>query len=248
MPKYGMVIDLEKCVGCRACMVACKVENNTPEANYWMYVFRTEEREYPDTKVTFLPRPCQHCDNAPCVKVCPVGARFKREDGLVATDWERCIGCRYCEVACPYGVNSFNYADPKKNQYLDWSDADIESATGGAVPGYANPDLDRKSQLEGRKIAGSNHTKGVVEKCTFCVQKVEKGQNPACAETCPVFAITFGDLDDPESAASRKLKASKTFQLLDDWNTKPRVHYVGTPPGEGAREIERPKTRQTGGV
>ncbi len=105
MTKYGMVIDLDRCTGCRACMVACKVENNTPQANFWMYVFRYEEGEFPNTRVSFMPRPCMHCDNAPCVKVCPVGARYKRLDGLTATDHERCIGCRYCEVACPYGVN-----------------------------------------------------------------------------------------------------------------------------------------------
>ena len=88
MTRYAMVIDLERCTGCRTCMVACKVENNTPEAHFWMYTFRYEEGEYPNTRVWFMPRPCMHCDNAPCVKVCPVGARYKRLDGLTATDWE----------------------------------------------------------------------------------------------------------------------------------------------------------------
>ncbi len=244
MTRYGMVIDLDRCVGCRGCMVACKVENNTPESTFWMYVFRLEEDSFPDTKLTFLPRPCQHCDNAPCVKVCPVGARFKREDGLVATDWERCIGCRYCEVACPYGVNYFNYEKPGKRQYLDWHDADVEAITGGASPAYANPDLELASELEHRKIAGSNHTKGVIEKCTFCVQRLEKGLDPACVEVCPVGALTFGDLDDPSSEPSRRLKDKRSFRLLDEWNTKPRVHYLGTPPSENVREIERPRTSQ----
>src|SRR3989338_253343 len=144
-----MVIDLERCFGCRACMVACKVENNTPAAHFWMYVFRLEQGEYPDAEVTFLPRPCMHCDNAPCVKVCPVGARFKRADGLVATDYDRCIG---------------------------W-------------PPSAGP-----------RPAGG-HLKGVVEKCTFCVQRLESGLGTtACAAVCPVQAIVFGDLDDPKSA------------------------------------------------
>ena len=102
MTKYQMIVDLDRCQGCRACMEACKIENNTTEGNFWMYVFRLEEGVYPDAKLSFLPRPCQHCEDAPCVKVCPVGARFKRDDGLTLTDYERCIGCRYCELACPF--------------------------------------------------------------------------------------------------------------------------------------------------
>ncbi len=125
MPKYGMVIDLDKCFGCRACMVACKVENNTPEKHFWMYVFRLEEGEYPNSRVSFLPRPCMHCENAPCVKVCPVKARYHEEGGFVATDWDRCIGCRYCAVACPYGVNNFNWTKPEESQYLNWDDPDL---------------------------------------------------------------------------------------------------------------------------
>jgi molybdopterin-containing oxidoreductase family iron-sulfur binding subunit len=243
VPKYGMVIDLDRCTGCRACMVACKIENNTPESAFWMYVFRMEEGEYPSTKISFLPRPCQHCDNPPCVKVCPVGARFKRADGIVATDWERCIGCRYCEVSCPYGVNYFNYRSPKKAQYLDWDDDALEPVTAGAKPAYANPDLQQSFGPNKRRIAGSNHVKGVIEKCTFCVQRVEKGQDPACVEVCPVFALTFGDLDDPDSPVSKKLENRRSFRLLEELNMKPRVHYLGTPPGNQVREIEAPRGR-----
>jgi molybdopterin-containing oxidoreductase family iron-sulfur binding subunit len=238
-----MVIDLERCLGCRACMEACKVENNTPEAVFWMYVFRLEEGEYPDTQVRFLPRPCQHCDNPPCVKVCPVGARYKREDGIVATDWGRCIGCRYCEVACPYGVNYFNYKSPKKNQYLDWGDEDLQESTDGATPAYKNPDLDKRYGSERRHIAGGGHVKGVIEKCTFCVHRVEKGLQPACVANCPAFALHFGDLDDPNSDASRQLRNRPSFRLLEEWNTEPRVHYLGNAPTTEDREIERPKTR-----
>lgn len=243
MTRYGMVIDLDRCVGCRACMEACKVENNTPQAAFWMYVFRLEEGEYPDTKVQFMPRPCQHCDNAPCVKVCPVGARYKRDDGIVATDWKRCIGCRYCEVSCPYGVNYFNYKSPKKNQYVDWSDQDLRPATNGATPAYKNPDLEGRHGPEKRHIAGGGHSKGIVEKCTFCVQRVEKGLQPACASNCPAFAIHFGDLDDPNSNVSRQLRHRSSFGLLEDLNTKPRVRYLGTPPGKAAREIEKPRSK-----
>jgi molybdopterin-containing oxidoreductase family iron-sulfur binding subunit len=156
-----MVIDLDRCMGCRACMEACKVENNTPQAIFWMYVFRLEEEEYPNTRISFMPRPCMHCDNAPCVKVCPTGARYKRDDGLVATNTDTCIGCRYCAAACPYGVNYFNWKEPKANYYLEWSAPAsaqaLRQVTGGAVPPYKNPDLERSYGMEKRRIAGGGH-------------------------------------------------------------------------------------------
>jgi molybdopterin-containing oxidoreductase family iron-sulfur binding subunit len=214
MAKYGMAIDLSKCIGCRACMEACKVENTTSEGAFWMYVFRLEEGEYPDTKVTFVPRPCQHCDNAPCVKVCPVGARYKREDGIVLTDYERCIGCRYCEVACPYGVNFFNWKRPEVNYYGEWDDAETKEVAGGSVPPWRNPDSEVVHGEEQRLVSGGGHFKGVMEKCTFCVQRVERGRTTACAETCPTQAIVFGDLEDPQSRVSRILNEHEHFRLL----------------------------------
>ncbi len=241
MTRYGMVIDLDRCMGCRACMEACKVENDTPQGSYFMYVFRFEQGEYPAARVNFMPRPCMHCDNAPCAKVCPVGARYKREDGLVATDWDRCIGCRYCEVACPYGVNTFNWKEPEENYYLDWSDPDVATAAQGFVPPYKNPNLNEAYGPEERKIAGGGHARGVMEKCTFCVHRVEDGLDPACAQTCPVRAITFGDLDDPDSAVSRELQNRSGFRLLEEVGTEPRVHYVGgAAPGPEAREVDQP--------
>jgi molybdopterin-containing oxidoreductase family iron-sulfur binding subunit len=240
MTRYGMVVDLDRCMGCRACMEACKIENNTPPASYFMYVFRFEHGEYPSARVSFMPRPCMHCDNAPCVKVCPVGARYKRVDGIVATDWDRCIGCRYCEVACPYGVNTFNWLDPEENRYLDWSDPDVADVSGGEVP-YKNPALDEPYGPERRRIAGGGHARGVMEKCTFCVHRVEEGLDPACVQTCPVRALAFGDLDDPSSTASRVLHERPAFRLLEDVGTEPRVHYVGgSSPGPEFREVDEP--------
>ena len=245
MARYAMVIDLDRCTGCRACMLACKIENNTSMAHFWMYVFRFEEGEFPNTHVWFMPRPCMHCDNPPCAKVCPVGARYKRVDGLVATDWDRCIGCRYCEVACPYGVNYFNWKEPKKNYYLDWQDPDVAQVTGGAVPPYRNPDLDAPYGSEQRRTAGGGRLKGVIEKCTFCVQRVERGLQPACVANCPLFALHFGDLDDPNSTVSQLLRRKPSFRLLEDLGTEPRVYYVGGhPPSSESHQIEEVKARE----
>ena len=244
MTRYGMVIDLSRCTGCRACMVACKVENNTPQANLWMYVFRFEEGEFPNTRVWFMPRPCMHCDNAPCVKVCPVGARHKREDGLTATDWDRCIGCRYCEVSCPYGVNYFNWKDPGENLYLNWDDPDLAQFTDGESLPYSNPDLDGEYGPEQRRTAGGGRHKGVMEKCTFCVQRVAQGLLPACAATCSTHVIHFGDLDDENSEVSRVLREKASFRLLEEEGTEPNVYYVGGhPPGTETRQIEEVKAR-----
>lgn len=244
MPRYAMVIDLDRCMGCRACVEACKVENNTPAAHFWMYVLRFEEGHYPNVRIQFLPRPCQHCDNPPCVKVCPVGARYKRADGIVATDWDRCIGCRYCEVSCPYGVNYFNWKKPAKNYYLDWTDPDVQPASQGNIPPYRNPDLDRPYGPEQRRIAGGGRLKGVIEKCTFCVHRVERGLQPACVANCPAFALHFGDLDDPNSTVARLLASKPSFRLLEDTGAQPRVYYVGgNPPGPEARQIESANVR-----
>ncbi len=229
--KYGMTIDLERCFGCQACIMACKVENNTPMAVFWMYVFRFEEGRYPRVRMQYLPRPCMHCDNAPCVKVCPVGARYKREDGIVATDVERCIGCRYCAVSCPYSVNYYNWKDSDKSQYLDWTTPEeLLQVTGGAIPPYENPDHEALYGREMRLISGGSHQKGVMGKCTFCVHRVEKGLLPACVANCPATVYHFGNLNDPESDVSRALRKKRFFRLAEEIGTQPRVYYLGAPP------------------
>jgi len=209
-----------------------------------MYVFRFEEGEYPGVKLSFLPRPCQHCDNAPCAKVCPVGARYKRDDGLVATDFDRCIGCRYCEVACPYGVNNFNWMDPADNYYLDWNAKEAQPVAKATTPPWDNPDLDKVFGPENRRIAGGGHTAGVMEKCTFCVQRLDEGLQPACVDNCPVQAFAFGDLDDPNSGVSKALELRPSFRLLEEAGTEPRVFYLGDKhPESDVRQIESVEAR-----
>ncbi len=239
MARYAFVINLTRCLGCRSCMEACKVENNTPAGAFWMYVFREERGTYPNVRVNFSPRPCMHCDNPPCVKVCPVNARYKRDDGFVLTDFGRCIGCRYCMVACPYGVNYFNWKNPTDNQYFNWKGGEgetwggagkISDYTDGAIPPYKNPDFEKHYGEEQRLVAGGSHYVGVMGKCTWCVHRVEKGKKPACVDICPVHTLHFGDLDDPENPnfdnVLTMIKENVTTRLLEELGTKPNVYYI----------------------
>lgn len=247
MTRYGFLADLERCMGCRACVEACKVENNTPRSSFWMFVFRWEDGRYPNVRTSFLPRPCMHCDNAPCVKVCPVGARYKRDDGFVLTNFDACIGCRYCEVSCPYSANSFNWTRPDESYYFDWEKGegrgvygkgDVQEHVGAAIPPYRNPDLAKLYGKEKRLVAGGGHYVGVIEKCTWCVHRVERGLLPACVANCPVQALHFGDLEDPNSEVSRLLGQKRSFRLLEEVGTEPRVYYLNRPAAvEAARSL-----------
>ncbi len=223
--KWGMVIDLDKCTGCQGCVVACRTENNVPSAGpdqsgmdrgiFWMDMLAVPEGEYPDLRTQFLPTPCNHCANAPCVKVCPVGATFINEEGIVAQIWARCIGCRYCTTACPYTRRYFNWRQP------DWPES---------LRNQLNPDV-------------ATRPKGVVEKCTFCHHRIRAAREkarlegreladadvrrlPACAQSCPADAITFGDLADSESEVSRLVKSPRVFRLQEELGTEPKVYYL----------------------
>lgn len=205
--KYGMYIDLDKCVACQACTIACKMENNCSEGSQWARVVAVGPKgEYPRVKMTFIPTPCQHCENAPCVKVCPVNATYKRRDGIIMQDTKKCIGCKKCMAACPYGVRFFNKGTPF-----------VESVDGVAawdgVPAFVNPEV---------KV----RPREVVEKCTFCVHRIDKGiKVPACVEACPAQCMVFGDLDDPKSDINKHIEHKRTFQLKPDQKTKPKLYY-----------------------
>ncbi len=246
MARYGMAIDLGRCIGCRTCMVACKVENGTPASHFFMYTFRFEEGVFPRTKMRYLPRPCNHCEDAPCVKACPVDARIHWKDGFVLTDADNCQGIRACEKACPYGVNYFNVTPPERGQYLDWQNPNETEPTGN-LPFNWKPELDalytweddRKKKF--RFIDGAGHRINTQGKCTFCVHRIESGKTTtACQNACPVNAIHFGDLDDPESPPSKAIREAgdQVFQLKPEAGTKPKVYYLGKPPAHDARLVE----------
>ncbi len=226
MPRWGMVIDLDKCTGCQACVVACKEENNVPHGSpeeqrkrrdiYWHKVIAVTRGKYPRVRTELLPMPCMHCDDPPCVTVCPSRATYRREDGIVMQDFRKCIGCKYCMVACPYGVRSFNYQKPEKEP-------------------YHRQDLPYDRSLRGPWPFPSR-THGVVEKCTFCFHRISQGLKegkkigtevvPACIEACPANAMSFGDLDDLQSDVSRLLSDRGFFRLREEKGTRPKIFYL----------------------
>ncbi len=260
MSQKGMVIDLERCMGCRACVVACKTENETPRGAFWMNVFRYENGEFPDVEQGFQPNPCHHCSEPSCVDVCPTTARFKREeDGIVLTDYDTCIGCRYCEVGCPYGVNYFSWRQPDEGQYGFDISAEQEGGSGesladilrshdedydGGAP-WSDPDLDVEIEPRGTEMAGRPET-GTMGKCTFCVHRQDSDDpeledTTACEEVCPTNVIHFGDMDDPDSDPSQHLeekRGTNRFRMLEGTGNQPNVVYLGDKPPEGVRNME----------
>jgi len=244
-----MVIDLQRCVGCGACALACKAENNTRNRangqsyNWADFVMHTEGT-FPDTRFTVLPVLCNHCSDAPCVKACPVTpkAMYKTPEGITMHDESLCIGCRACQYACPYSstelkadsldgdaysVISFNFPDRDAQPF--WSDkaAMIAGGTGSAAEvaqraGASPPALNAYSSGNVPPVRRS----GVIEKCTFCQHRVSNGEQPACVEVCPSQARIFGDQEDPNSAIAKALKAQPSFRLKEEAGTKPNVHYI----------------------
>jgi molybdopterin-containing oxidoreductase family iron-sulfur binding subunit len=202
MPRLGMVIDLKRCIGCNACTLACKQENGTPEGVHYARVITREVGAYPQTRRTFLPVLCNHCDDAPCAQACPSGATWIRNDGLVMVEREKCIGCRACAVACPYMNRHF-----------------LEK--GLLEHGYSTDGL---SPYEAIKFA--EFEEGTMTKCTLCAHRVDQGLEPACVITCPTDARIFGDLEPEDGKLQKLIRERKGWTLLPECNTKPSVFYL----------------------
>jgi len=209
--KWAMVIDTKACVGCRKCVYACVKENNIGRNEGFTYIqvlemedgsidLETADANYAEggrPDKWYLPVQCMHCAKPTCVYGCPVKATWKEPDGIVVIDYDKCIACRNCIVTCPYGARHFNWYEPEVPE------AEI------------NPKVPLKEKA------------GVVEKCTFCIQRVRNGQTTACTEACPVGARVFGDLNDPNSNVSVLLKTRRAWRLKETLGNEPMIWYVG---------------------
>jgi molybdopterin-containing oxidoreductase family iron-sulfur binding subunit len=204
--KWVMVIDLAKCDGCRKCTASCNQMHHTPAVREWIKVFQMRDAQH--TAPYWFPKPCFHCDNPPCTKVCPVGATFKRDDGIVLIDNERCIGCRFCMAACPYSTRFFNWGRPEKEPGLDTTDYSPET-------GYP------------RRV-------GTVEKCDFCPDMAARGELPACVQNCAMGALHYGDANEDAVTNSKGeterlsmlLRERAGYRYLEELGTEPRVFYL----------------------
>jgi molybdopterin-containing oxidoreductase family iron-sulfur binding subunit len=198
--RYGMVIDLKRCIGCYGCQIFCKSENATPPGILWSRVLFYESGHYPNVKKVHIPLLCMHCADPPCEKVCPTGATSRRPDGIVTVDSTKCMGCMSCVIACPYRARSLH---AKETEYFP----------GQGLTPY-------------EKVGYQKHPTGVVEKCDFCLPRLEKGLEPACVVGCMAKARYFGDLDDRHSEVSQLIRNRRGLQIYPELGTDPSVYYL----------------------
>ncbi len=214
--QWGMVIDLMKCIGCDACTISCKAENGTPPGVVYNVVLKEEIGTYPNVRFRNIPRPCMQCIKAPCIKACPVGATWKRPDGITAIDYAKCIGCRYCMAACPYGARYFDFGEYYTDETPNPQDYE-------RLPTYeymSTPIGERWDRTNGRSPTGN------VRKCHFCIHRLSKGLLPACIGTCMGRSRYFGDLNDPTSLVSELVMRGSTMRLKEELGTEPSVYYL----------------------
>jgi len=227
MPKYAMVIDLQNCVGCGACSIACKNENNLTEGIFWSNKITETSGTFPNVRYHYIPTLCNHCTDAPCVRGCPTQAMHKIDSGITMHNPKKCIGCRYCMFNCPYGVIYFNWQKP----FTFWRDDKsvingctpsprelVQKVNNGTATPYYNPE--REATLPGMR------PKGVVEKCTFCDHRIKRSELPYCVEACPTNARVFGDLEQPNSEVNFLLGKFRPFRLKEGLGTEPNVYYI----------------------
>src|SRR3990170_1519725 len=209
--RWVMVIDLRKCSGCDACTIACKAENQLPPGVVYRPVVQEEIGTYPNVRRRFLPRPCMQCESPPCTPVCPVGATWRRTDGVIAIDYEKCIGCRYCLAACPYSARTTD-----KGEYYTEGTPAVQPYEEQVSPEYN----------AGYRRADGGSPIGNARKCHFCLHRLEVGQLPACVTSCIGHATFFGDANDPNSLVAELVGRPEARRLKEELGTQPRVYYL----------------------
>ena len=211
--KWVMIIDQQKCIGCCACNLACNAENNLPPGVVYRPVLRQEVGKYPNVGRIFTPKPCMHCDNPPCVPVCPVEATWKREDGTVVVDYTICIGCRNCLEACPYSARTADFGE-----FFGMGTPEI-------MPYETRPNYEYSKEWK-RKPNSDDSPVGNARKCQFCLHRLREGMLPACVTTCLGGATYFGDCNDRGSVVSKLLGSPRVRQLKAELGTQPSVFYL----------------------
>ncbi len=205
MPRYGMVIDLKRCYGCYACVMACKTSNHTPPGVLWARLLQGEVGSYPNAVRQTLPVLCMHCDEPSCMEVCPTGATQKLDNGIVIVEKDKCMGCKYCIMACPYGA---------RYSVEEWESYFPEGLPLSPYEEFTKAAFEEKSGV------------GVATKCDFCLDRISEGKMPSCVDACPANARIFGDLDDPNSEVSILIKKERGQVLNPELGNKPKVYYL----------------------